>query len=327
MEDLKSLTALVLVVQTSSFTAAASQMGITAAAVSKIIGRLEKELDTRLLNRTTRQVSLTNHGRLFVEKATAALNQLDQAVDLLRESRNEPAGLVRIATNVAIGKEYILPLLADFMNQYPKVSLEMRFDDRAPDLVREGFDLGIQHWETGEKSFVARHLGDFPMILVASPAYLERKGIPRTPQDLAQHEAVSIKLNSGQLATWEFRLDRAKQGNDAGETGKDEVHVHRPKARLLITEQYDAVVNGVLLGLGVTVVFAHCVLRYLRTNELKVLLPDYDIKGAGVENNRVFLRYPHREHLPYSVRVLVDFLSDHFRNQDNLSFDRHLHAA
>ena len=326
MEDLKSLTSLVRVAQTGSFTAAARQLGMTTPAISKIIARLEKELDTRLFNRTTRQLSLTSQGRLFLERATAALAELDQAVDMLREARHEAAGLVRIATNVAIGKEYILPLLADFMGRYPKVTLEIKFDDGAPDLVREGYDIGIQHWEAGEESYISRPLCAFPLILVASPAYLASRGIPVKPEDLAQHEAVSVRQNSGQVATWQFRPDPGNR-KKALRLRRSELYVHNPRARLIVAEQYDAVINGALLGMGVTVVFAHTVLRYLHSGELKVLLPDYDVTGSGIENNKVFLRYPHREHLPYSVRVLVDFLVAHFRSEENLRFDKHGFAA
>lgn len=325
MEDLKSLSTLVKVAQTGSFTAAARQLGMTTPAVSKIIARLEKELDTRLFNRTTRQLSLTSQGRVFLEKATHALGELEAAVDRLHEARHEAAGLVRIVSNVAIGKEYVLPLLASFMARHPKVVVEIKFDDGVPDLVREGFDIGIQNLESGEQSYVSRPLGAFPLILVASPGYLARKGIPRSPADLSGHEAVSVRQNSGQAAMWEFR--RVDGRSRKPKSGLSDRFLHEPAARLLVAEQYDAVINGALLGMGITVVFAHTVLRYLRDGELKVLLPDFDVRGVGAENNRVYLRYPHREYLPFSVRLLVEFLVDHFRSEENLRFDSHAYAA
>ena len=265
MQDLKSITVLVRVAQAGSFTAAARQLGMSTPAVSKIVARLERDLDTRLFNRTTRQLSLTNHGRLFLERARAALGEMDRAVEMLREARHEPAGSVRIATNVAVGKEFLLPVLADFMARYPKVALEIKFDDGRIDLVREGFDIGLQNWEAvGERSYVSRLLCELPLILVASPAYLDKRQVPQTPEDLERHEAVSVRQNSGQVAGWEFTADSPRR--------RKAPYTIYPRARLLVTEQYDAVINAARLGLGVTVVFAHTVLRELQRGELKVLL-------------------------------------------------------
>ena len=325
MEDMKNLTTLIAVAQTGSLTAAGRQLGMTTSAVSKLVARYEKDLDARLFNRTTRQLSLTNQGRLFLEKAQHALAELAEAVDQLHESRQEAAGLIRIASNVAIGKEYILPLLADFMARHPKVSVEIKFDDGIADLVREGYDIGIQHIEISEQSYISRPLGQFPMILVASPGYLARKGIPRTPADLSAHDAVSVRQNSGQNAAWEF--SRVAEGMRKPRSVQPKPFLHVPAARLLVAEQYDAVINGALLGMGITVVFAQTVLPHLRRGELKVLLPDFEVSGVGIENNRLFLRYPHREYQPYSVRLLVDMLVEHFRNKDSLKFDRHAWAT
>jgi DNA-binding transcriptional LysR family regulator len=321
MESLKNLATVVCVAQTGSFTAAGRQLGLSTPAVSKIVARLEQELDTRLFNRTTRQLSLTSQGQVFLERAGIALRELEGAVDALHEARSEASGLIRIVSNVAIGKEVILPLLARFMSRYPKVSVEMRFDDGVPDLVREGFDIGIHHLEVGEQSYVSRLLGVLPLALVASPEYLSRRGVPRTPADLAAHDAVSVRQNSGQPAVWEFKARAARRGRGA------EVYRHEPAARLLVAEQYDAVVNGALLGMGITVVFAHTVLRHLRAGDLRVLLPEYEVRGTGVEGNRIQLRYPHRRHLPFSVRLLVDFLVEHFRDEENLRFDAQAYAV
>lgn len=311
MDELRTLTTFAQVSQHGSFTEAARHLGMTTAAVSKIIMRLERHLDTRLFKRTTRQLSLTSEGRLFLDKVKAALAQLNQGMDMLREGRHEPAGLVRVLTNAAFGKDHLLPRMAAFLERYPKVDLDIRFDDSQLDLIKEGYDMAIQVRDATEKSYISRRLCDLPLVLVASPAYLARRGIPRSVEDLRRHECITVRLTSGQNAAWEFR--RLAPTGRRGTTKMERDH-YQPKGRLIVVGQYDAVLDAALAGLGPTVVFAHSVLRYLRSGELKVLLPDYRIKGGGTENTQIYLCYPHREYLPFNVRVLVEYLVESFRD-------------
>jgi DNA-binding transcriptional LysR family regulator len=326
MNDLKGFELLVSVARTGSFTETAKLKGLTAAAVSKIVSRLEREIGVRFFSRTTRQVTLTKQGRIFVEKTTAGLEQFDEAICILRQEMNEPIGQVRITTNAAFGKELILPLLPHFFERHPKVDLEICFNDGVLDLVKEGFDIGIQTQPKGEGSYISRLLCKPPLALIASPAYLKRYGKPSTPEDLEHHQCINVRLRSGQLAQWEFVSRQTKKRRNA-QAGSSDTYLLTPRGRLLVSDQYDAIVNSALTGLGITVVYAHSVLRYLRHGELKVLLPDFEVGGESIENNGIYIRYPHRTFLPSATRAFADFLTEHFKMEENSEFDWHRYAA
>jgi DNA-binding transcriptional LysR family regulator len=320
MEDMKNLAAFVQVARSGSFTAAAAELGISTPAVSKIISRLEQHLSTRLFTRSTRRVSVTAEGRLFLDRVSRALAQVEEGVDLLREARHEPSGTVRLWTNVAIGKDHLLPMLSDFLNLYPKVALDMRFDDHIPNLIAAEYDLAIHHTSIGGESNVVKRLAELPLVLVGSAAYLARHGVPRSPEDLAAHQCVATRSAASHPTLWEFRRQPPGKGRSLRV-------VVEPKGRVAISEQYDAVLNAALCGMGLTVLFAHSVLRYLQSGELKVLLPDWSPHGATIESNIVYLRYPHRTYLPFNVRVLVDFLTERFREPARVEFDPRQWAA
>jgi DNA-binding transcriptional LysR family regulator len=315
MDDMKHLVAFVRVARSGSFTAAAAELGLSTAAVSKIVSRLERRLATRLFTRSTRQLALTAEGRLFLEKVEAALAQLDEAEALLLEARKEPAGTLRLWTSVAIGKDHVLPMLAEFLERWPKVSVDIRCDDHVPNLIASGYDLAIHHASLGRGTSVMKRLADLSLALVASPAYLERRGVPSKPEDLVDHECVATRSSAVPTPRWEFRRRHTRAGRTA-------TAIVVPRGRVTISEQYDAVLNAALCGLGVTLVFAHSVIRYLESGHLKILLPDWQPHaGASLETNKVYLWYPTRAYIPYNVRVLVDFLTSRFREHTRLGFD------
>lgn len=316
MEDLKSFAIFVQVAQRGSLTAAAAELGVTTPTVSKAISRLERELDVRLFERSTRRVSLTVEGRLFLEQVAPALERINHGADLLREAQREPAGTVRLWTNAAIGKDHVLPLLPAFLQRYPRLDAELRFDDQAPDLVMEGYDLAIQHSRSGGAGDILRRLAELPLVLVASPAYLARRGTPQHPQDLAAHECVLLRLFSGEPTVW--TLHRTHAGS-----GEPPIPV-TPGGRVVVAGQYDAVLTAALAGLGITVVFRHSVLPYLHRGELQLLLPEWRIKGGTQESNEIYLRYPHREYVPYKVRVLIDCLVQHFEQLEVLQAENRM---
>jgi DNA-binding transcriptional LysR family regulator len=294
-----------------SFTTAARQLGITTAAVSKSVGRLEDQLETRLFKRSTRQVSLTDEGRLFLKSVNAALDTLDEGMDRLHEHRHQPEGVISIATATAFGKDHLLRRLGGFLDHYPRIRLDVHFNDCRIDLIREGYDLSLQVRDPLEQTYIARALCELPLVLVASPEYLSRRGIPGSVADLKEHECITLRHASGRIAAWEFhRLVK----DDKKGVSQEQVEPHQPDGRLLITGQYDAVLDSALAGLGITATYAESVLRYLKTGELKVLLPDYQVMGGGKESNQICLCYPHKEYLSYNVRTLIDYLVASFRD-------------
>lgn len=307
MYDPRDLFPFVEAARRGSFSAAARQLQVTPSAISKSIARLEKALDARLFQRSTRQLQLTTEGQLFFERLSGALEGIDAAVESLSEARHTPSGLVRVATIVSFGKHFVLPLVRDFHVRYPHVELELQFDDGTPDLIQGRFDLAIRRGPLREGRSVARQLCLLPLILVASPDYLAQRGIPKRPSDLIDHECVSIRFPSGRRAKWLFTARGADR--------RVSDHVHYPKGRLVVSEHpADTLVDAALMGAGVTAIAASFALPWLRSGELKLLLPDYRLE----RDSEVFIQYPHREHLPLKVQVFSEFLIERLRSDERL---------
>lgn len=270
----------------------------------------EAELDTRLFNRTTRHLHLTDAGRLFMVRAQAAIDELERGVDELGEALNQAAGVIWISTIGSFGKRHLIPLLSEFLAQYPNIDLEVSFDEGGADLISGGFDIGIRRGRSGDASYISRSLCTLPLILVASPAYLRQRGIPSTPDDLAKHDCIVTRSPSAATPKWSF----AGEGRSGASKRR---HVVQPRGRLLVAAQLDAVVEAVMAGLGITTLVADTVLPQLQREELKLLLPNYRPLG----DTEVFLQYPHRDHVSYRVRLLVDHLIRHFRESHGSRYD------
>lgn len=313
LDDIRDLIPFVQTVKSGSFTAAAKQLGISTTAVSKSIARLERRLDTRLFNRTTRRLHLTAEGQLFYDHVDAGLARVRQASALLRDAREGPVGTLRISTVTYFGRYFLMPLVPDFLTAYPKVDLEININDAMPDLVEEGFDIGIVHGKPKETRYVSRRLYRLPLVLVASPEYLARKGEPNTPQELTSHDCV-VAVGPAGRAAWSFQL----ASPPGAETEKR--YLHYPTGRVVVSKLLDTVVDAALMGLGVTVAFVESVLPHLQNGRLRVLLPDYLIEDQGDASVEIYLQYPHREYVSLKVRALADFLVERFRAYENLDY-------
>lgn len=202
-----------------SFAAAARVAGLTPAAVSRAIGRLEARLQVRLFVRTTRQIRLTEGGRAYLAQCRAALNQLLEAERELTGTQTEPSGVVRISVPTTFGQHCLLPLLPAFRAQYPQIQIEVQLSNRNIDFVADGFDLAVRAREQADSSLIARHLMDGELVVVGSRAYLRKHGTPKTLADLDQQDCMQFILpSSGQRVPWAFRHDGqdvelATQGN------------------------------------------------------------------------------------------------------------------
>lgn len=315
MDSLNELLAFVQVLRSGSFTAAAKRLGISTTAVSKSVARLERRLETRLINRTTRSISPTAEGLLFFEHVEAGLNHIDQAVNLIREAREGPSGLIRVSSVTYFGRHLLLPLVPDFLDAHAKVSLEINMNDTLPDLVSEGFDVGIVHGKPAATRYVCRPLYRLPLVLVASTAYLARHGEPRHPGDLVDHDCIVVLRLSGERYGWSF------SPAGAGRPGKpSERHMHYPKGRLVLSKQVDTAVDAALMGLGITVAFVESVLPHLESGRLRVLLPEFQVDDDGHSDDEICIQYPHREYMSAKVRVFVDFLIERFRSYEMLDY-------
>ena len=326
IEDFKCLELLVRLAQLGSFTKAAEQCGISTATASKIVTRLEDELGAQLFTRSTRAVAVTEAGQLFVEKAAAALDQIDQGIDLLRQKRECPSGTVRVMISSPIGKDYILHLLAEFMNRFPAISLEICFHDGGADLIQENYSIAISDRAAVSGSFVSVPLSNSPVILMASPDYLQRRGVPKIPEDLASHDCINARLFAGhlihpargQLLTWSI----SPRGG-----GKERAFLFTPSSRVVIVEQLDGVSSAARAGLGIAIGYSQLALEHLRSGVLKVVLPEYQIGSIEGHICGYHIRYSNRKYLPKADRVFIDFLLEHFRTPDPKGFDPHRYAA
>lgn len=194
MDRFKLMKIFVRIVETGSFSAVAKEENILQPAVSKQLGALEQSLGVRLLNRTTRRISLTEAGKEYYERCHRILDDIDELETQVTGLQNKPAGTLRVNAPVAFGQVHMLPLLISFRHQYPDVAIELSLDDRFADLVQEGYDVAIRFGELSDSQLVARHVGSSSRMCVATPAYLSKFGTPKTPADLKSTTASLIHI-------------------------------------------------------------------------------------------------------------------------------------
>ncbi|HSI61195.1 MAG TPA: LysR family transcriptional regulator [Ideonella sp.] len=276
------------------FTAAAAITGVTPAAVSRSVSRLEQRLGVRLFVRTTRQIRLTDAGRAYFEQCRQALGQLVEAERTASGQQLEPAGLLRISVPTTYGHHRLLPLLPAFRARYPAVRVEVHVSNRNIDFAEEGYDLAIRVRVPGDSTLIARHLEDAALVVVAAPDYLRRHGTPETPQDLLGHDCIQFELpSSGRAIAWLFRQD-----GQALELSTRGGYVCS-----------DDVLAGVTLarhGAGVFQAYRFVVEQDLREGRLVELLAAHG--GCSRPYN---LLYPHGRFVPLRVRAFVDYLLGH----------------
>ena len=289
-----------------SFTAAAARLDLTPAAVSKNVARLEAQLGVRLFNRSTRQLRLTAEGEAFRSRAAAALRALDEAVAEVGRVRGAAVGRVRISVGVSFGRRYLLPLLPALAARHPELQVEVSLDNRPVDLLAEGFDIGVRGGVVVESSLVARRIARLPLVLVASPAYLRGRGVPRNVADLAGHELLGVRLDGGGEIPWRLRKPGSRTAGNWPVV-----------ARLWLSDP-EALIDLALEHAGIGQVGLHHAMPFLRSGQLKAVLTD--VHDAG--NREIVLHYPHRQYLAPRVRVTVDALLAGFARNQNLNAAR-----
>ena len=307
MRQIQGLVAFVEIADAGSLAAAARRLGVTPAAVSKNLLRLEAQLGVRLLQRSTRRLRLTAEGEVFLEKARHALRALDEAVAEVSQSAAEPIGKVRLSVGVSFGRHWVLPALPALTQAHPRLQIEVDLDNRPVDLVAEGYDIGIRGARLEAGSLVARRICALPTVLVASPGYLRRAGVPERVADLAQHRCVQRRVADGSLSAWEFRERTSKRRTSL------------QLSPALIVNDGEAGMDLALAGAGVAQAGLYHTLPYLRSGRLKLVLADLHDPGA----REFVLHYPHRRYLAPRVRVVVDALLAHF----SAAADLHLKVA
>lgn len=294
MDRFHEMKAFVAVVDNGSFVRAADALNSSKAAVSRLVADLERRLGARLLNRTTRKLSMTDDGKLFYVRCTDLLNALDEAESELNARTGEAAGHLRVTAPVTFGNNLLAPVWGDFLARHPKVSLEVSLSDRTADLVEEGLDLAVRISRSPHPVFIARQLAKTRMIVCASPQYLARHGTPLFPEDIAQHEVVSYTYWSSR-DEWEFTR---KDG--VVETVKTRPRMHANSG--------DTCVAAALKHHGIIMQPDFLVHEELRSGSLLRLLPDYQAVELGI-----YAVYASRRQLPLKLRYLIDFLVETFQ--------------
>ena len=294
MDRAGDMTLFARVVEAGSFSAAARALDRTPSAVSKQIRRLEDRLGVRLLNRTTRHLSLTDAGDAFYAYAARIAGELEEAEDAVAAFGDYPRGTLRVAATVSFGRVEILPRIESFLRRWPDVRLEVELTDHHVDLVEEGLDVAIQWREQIEDpAVVARRLCINRRIICAAPAYVERHGMPRTPEALTEHNCLTLTELS-EFNDWAF--------TDA-EHGERVLHVGGNFAANTADGLYEAAIAGV----GLARLSTWLVMPDIRAGRLVPVLPEYPH-----ERSAFYLVYPHRRHLSPAVRAFVDFLVELF---------------
>jgi len=292
MRNLQGLNAFVESAESGSFTGAAVKLGVTPAAVSKNVVRLEKELQVRLFHRSTRRLALTTEGQTFLAQVGSALRSLNEAADQLTRTNAEPQGRVRITSGISFGRQFILPALAKIARRFPKLEMELNLDNRTVDLVGSGDDIGVRVGELHDSSLIARPICPLISVLVASPAYLRQHGTPATPEDLKDHRVLGLQFASGEMAKWRFK-------NVSGRGTIKWV----PHAQVW-TSDPDLFMELAASGEGISQAALQHAAPLLRSGRLKLVLHDqYEHEGR-----QIFLCYPDRQFLSQRVRVVVEAL-------------------
>ncbi|GFM83897.1 LysR family transcriptional regulator [Pseudomonas cichorii] len=288
-----------LLANQGSLAATARELGITPPAVSKRLSALEARFGVRLVNRTTRSMSLTAEGELYFSHAARILTQIDEVEQLVSSSRATPKGLIRVNASLGFGRRYIGPALAAFFSRYPEVEIQLEITDHPLDLATHGFDLGIRFGTLPDAAFHARKIASNRRLLCASPLYLERHGVPQRLSDLQQHNCIFLRQNETPHGVWSF--------TNGGKTQNIKVR------GALGCNDGEVALNWALEGYGILLRAEWDIARYVRSGRLRLVLEDQTPTRADV-----YAVYPQQLHLSARVRSLIDFLVERFRHIDNL---------
>ena len=296
MDTLTRMQAYIDVVEQQGFSAAARKIGRSKALMSKYVRELEDELGILLLNRTTRQFSLTEAGKVYYRSAVEILNSINDLQDQVREAGAGNRGRLRISaprslTDLEIG----LPIV-EFAAAYPEITLDIDLDDAMVDMVEEGFDVAIRVSRLTDSSLIAKKLADFRLVVCAAPEFLADNAHPQTPHDLGELACI-VDTNMKRRANWTF-IDENAEEFSVPVRGVIEVNSPEVSRRAAVA------------GLGIAVAPEFAVEKELRSGKLVSLLDNWIPSGGGI-----YAVYPHRRHVPGKVRVFVDFLAKWFKEQ------------
>ena len=293
MDALSDLAFFSLVVKHGNLSATARELGLTPPAISTRLAKLEQRLGVRLLNRTTRRVSVTQEGELYLAEGARILADLQALERSVSSARAQPQGLLRLNATFGFGRAHIVPAVSDFCRQFPDVEVQMRLTDRPLNLIEEGFDVAVRFGDLPDARLTARRIASNRRLLCASPRYLEIHGEPRAPGDLQRHRCIVVRENDVAYGTW-----RLESGARA-----ETVKVRGPVS----SNDGQSALEWALDGHGIVMRSEWETAAHLRAGRLQEVLTDWRTPPADI-----YALYPERLNLPAKTLAFVDFLSRRF---------------
>ncbi|HMW56927.1 MAG TPA: LysR family transcriptional regulator [Nitrospira sp.] len=279
----------VLINRLGSLSAAARALDITPPAATMRLASMEKRIGARLLNRSTRKISLTPEGEIYLQHATRLIDELRELDEVVSGNRRAPRGRLRVNAPLGFGRTVIAPLVSAFTTMHPDVEIQLEVTDRPIDLIDSGFDIAIRFGELPDTRINARRIMSNRRFICAAPTYLAKHGTPRTLEDLAKHRCIVHRQNDEAYGVWRFLID--------GRTEMVKVH------GVLSSNDGDIVQGWALDGQGVVIRSEWDVTKYLESGRLKRILPQFALPSADL-----YAYYPSKHNLPARVRAFIDFL-------------------
>lgn len=292
MDKLKSLVIFIRSAQHQSFSEAARQLSMSPSAVSRAVARLEDDLGIRLLQRTTRSLTLTEDGAIFYQRCQQILDDLE-AIELeVKQSQSQPKGTLRLNFSIALGKMHIAPRLTALANLYPELIFNVSFSDRMSDLIEEGIDATVRVGMSNDSRLVMQAVGTTYPITCAAPSYLKQAGIPDTPAEIDRHRCVNFVLpQSGREISWKFEQDKQE--------------ISLPVKSYLQFDYAEALLEAAIEGAGIIQAPKYIVAETIKRGQLKPILESY----ASKEGTVIAIVYPQRKYLSAKVRVFLEFMT------------------
>ena len=292
MDRIDAMRAFVAVVTEGSFSKAAITMQLSPQLVSKYVAKLEEQLHTRLLNRTTRKVSVTESGSQYFIHAQQILLSIDDMEAQLGGLQQHPKGTLRISAPVSFALKHMAKLIADFQARYPLVTVDLQLSDRKVDIVEEGFDIALRIGQLESSSLIAKKIAPIRVVLCASPKYLQIYGTPKRLEDLEAHRYLHYSYMNLETKGQIFKYLKAKQLKDSS---------------VFRSNNGDVLVEAAIEGAGLVLQPTFIASQALNAGKLVIVLPEYEPNPLGL-----YAVYVHRKLLPYKIRCFIDFMTDYY---------------
>ncbi len=286
MDKLLAMTTFVRIVEKGSLTAAAAALDASLPSVVRTLASLERNLGVRLLNRTTRRIHLTDEGARYLERCRAILSAVEETEAALTSLRTELQGRLVVTASVLFGRRYVAPIVSDFLRRHPNVSADLLFVDRIVNLVEEGLDVAVRIGHLRDSSLVAIPVGQVRRVVCASPEYLQRRGVPRMPEDIRTHSCIR-HTGLAPRNEWHFRI------------GRRDVAI--PITGVMSCNEIDSSLSACVNGLGLGMFLSYQVAPHRMSSELRYVLEEFETEPAPVQ-----VVYPHSKLLSSKVRAFVD---------------------